>query len=73
MQSKFEQKNGTITVFKNKDKEEGDNRPDYTGPAKTEEGVELQVALWITESKNGLIYLSGKLQKPYKSEDSVPF
>ena len=73
MQNKFEQKPGTISLFK-VDKEGNENRPDWSGPMKTEDGTELQVALWISESQKGLSYLSGKVQKPYeKSEDSVPF
>lgn len=73
MQSKYEQKPGTISLFK-VDKDGNESRPDWSGPMKTEDGTELQVALWISESQKGLKYLSGKVQKPYeKSEDSVPF
>jgi len=70
---KYEQKPGTIAVFKN---DKGDNvkRPDYTGNMKTPDGTELQVSLWISESKSGLTYLNGRVQEPYGQEpDAVPF
>ena len=73
MQTKYEQKPGTIAVFK-ADKEGNDKRPDWTGNMKTPDGTELQVSLWISESQKGLTYLNGQVQAPYgKEPDAVPF
>ena len=48
----MEQKNNTGAIFKNNYKKT-DSQPDYKGKAVID-GVEKEVALWLTESKNGV-------------------
>lgn len=50
-----------FVLFK-QDKGDNPNRPDYTGNVNVE-GKEYRLAAWIRESKNGLKYLSGTVDK----------
>ncbi len=68
---KYVQKAGTISVFKG-DKEGNDKRPDWSGNLKTPDGKDFQVALWISESQKGTIYLSGKVNEPYNPNGDAP-
>ncbi len=56
-------KPGDISVFKNQNKQPGDNRPDYDGKGLDLNGNEIRIALWIKEGKNGK-FMSGKLEVP---------
>lgn len=40
------------TLWKNKDKQDGDNRPDYTGKINID-GNEKRLAAWIKQGQNG--------------------
>ena len=59
----YELEEGNISVFVN-DKGDNPKRPDYTGKCMVD-GQELQISLWKSTSKNGLDYLSGKINPPY--------
>ena len=65
-------------LFPNKYKENGDNRPDYTGTVDVE-GKEYRLAAWERTSKNDNTYLSVVLSEPQQREasstssESVPF
>ncbi len=59
----YELEEGNISVFVN-DKGDNPKRPDYTGKCMVD-GQELQISLWNSTSKNGLNYLSGKINPPY--------
>ena len=59
----YELEEGNISVFVN-DKGDNPKRPDYTGKCMVD-GQELQISLWKSISKNGLDYLSGKINPPY--------
>jgi uncharacterized protein (DUF736 family) len=78
---KFEQKDGTGSLFKN-EKKQSPKQPDYTGSAKIR-GKDTQIAAWVKESKNGKKYFSFIFSDPYvkggqssqssDNEESVPF
>jgi uncharacterized protein (DUF736 family) len=68
--SKYEQKNGDVAIFKNSDK--SGQQPDYRGNLTTPSGEKLEIALWISESEKGTKYFSGKVQEPYKKEETQP-
>jgi uncharacterized protein (DUF736 family) len=55
--------NGTLNLSKNKRSE---NAPDMFGTASTKDGVEMDMACWFKEDKNGNKYLSCNMQEPYK-------
>lgn len=50
-----------FVLFK-QDKGDNPSRPDYTGNINVE-GKEYRLAAWIRESKNGVKYLSGTVDK----------
>jgi len=50
-----------FTLFK-QDKGDNPSRPDYTGTINVE-GRDFKLAAWIRESKHGLKYLSGNVDK----------
>ena len=56
---------GKGAAFKNRDKQEGDSKPDYSGPAfEIELGgnkYNVAVAIWDTTSKKGTNYYSVQL------------
>jgi hypothetical protein len=58
----YENKPGQIFLWSNRDKVEGDNRPDFKGDGTLElkDGTtaEIEIAAWQRESKNGNPYLS---------------
>ena len=64
----YEQEEGKVSVFVN-DKGDNPKRPDYTGKCMVD-GQELQISLWKSTSKNGLEYLSGRINPPYNGEGS---
>jgi len=64
----YELEEGNISVFVN-DKGDNPKRPDYTGKCMVD-GQELQISLWKSTSKNGLDYLSGKINPPYNGGGS---
>tara|TARA_R100000995_G_scaffold68059_1_gene36717 strand:+ start:172 stop:384 length:213 start_codon:yes stop_codon:yes gene_type:complete len=67
----YQVKDQTFKLWKNKYKEEGDKKPDYTGNGLFS-GKTKDVALWINKDKNGNRYLSGTLKDQKKKDDS-PF
>jgi len=56
-------------LFKNKNKEPGDNRPDYSGNINVD-GVEKQIAAWIKEAKSGTTFFSISVSEPYNKESA---
>lgn len=50
----------TVVAWPNKDKTEGDNRPDFTGKVNVD-GVERRIAFWVQEREDDESYLSGKV------------
>lgn len=64
----FELKDNSMSLLKNGFKEEGDNKPDYTGSAKVD-GVDMKASLWVNKTKDGKTQLRGNFQK----KDDAPF
>jgi len=73
----------TGRLFKNDKKTPENKQPDYRGDLNID-GVEKQIAAWLTTSKSGTKYMSLKLSEPYvpdapKTEakdipvDDIPF
>jgi len=59
----METKNNTGAIFKN-DKKTAENQPDYKGKVNVN-GKDMEVALWLKESKAGTKYFSTTFQEPY--------
>ena len=70
----YEPKNGDITIFRNEDKAEGSNQPDYTGKyTDLVTGEQRRVALWIKEAQStGKKFFSGKISVPQKRQGEAP-
>jgi hypothetical protein len=62
----YEQKPNTGAIFKN-DKKGNEKAPDYKGSINVE-GEDLDIALWLTESKKGEKFFSVKIQEKRKPE-----
>jgi len=59
----METKNNTGAIFKN-DKKTAENQPDYKGKVNVN-GADMEVALWLKESKTGTKYFGATFQEPY--------
>jgi len=59
-----------VALFKNKDKQEGSNQPDYTGPGEKPDGSKIRAAAWLKTDKNGQTFLSVNVQE--QSQQSAP-
>lgn len=60
--------NGTLNLAKNKRSE---NAPDMFGTASTKDGVEMDLACWFKQDKNGKKYMSCSMQEPYKKGETA--
>jgi len=77
----METKINTGAIFKN-DKKTSETHPDYKGKVNVN-GKDMEVALWLKESKSGLKYFSATFQEPYvkpeaaivtdEQDDDLPF
>lgn len=56
-------------LFRNKDKTEGDRKPDYTGMLDVE-GHKYRIAAWLKTSKAGLPFLSLNLTEATEQKKS---
>lgn len=83
MQTKFEAKPGTFSLFKNQEKKT-DSHPDYRGDGKDIEGNPIWVSAWLKEGKSGKFMSCSFKLKDEQSKaqpekfidddlDSVPF
>lgn len=59
----METKNNTGAIFKN-DKKTSENQPDYKGKVNVN-GADMEVALWVKESKTCAKYFSASFSEPY--------
>lgn len=57
-------KNNSGAIFKNS-KKTNEKQPDYQGTVNVN-GKEMQISLWLKESKNGNKYFSVAFQEPFK-------
>ena len=71
----METKNNSGAIFKN-DKKTAETHPDYKGKVNVN-GADMEVALWLKESKAGMKYFSASFSEPYikpvLSAPAVPF
>ncbi|HCT53322.1 MAG TPA: hypothetical protein DF712_12790 [Balneola sp.] len=67
----YKPKDSTFKLWKNKYKEDGDKKPDYTGNGMVN-GEKKDFSLWINQDDKGNRYLSGTFKEPYKKDQS-PF
>ena len=77
----METKNNSGAIFKN-NKKTAETHPDYKGKVNVN-GKDMEVALWLKESKSGLKYFSATFQEPYvkpeaavvtdEQDDDLPF
>ena len=66
----YEPKDNTAALFREEEKK-NENGPDYTGNGLIN-GVEMRLAGWVNESKNGKKYLSIKFEEPRAKEAQAP-
>ena len=61
---------GSGMLFKNRNKKEGDNRPEYVGEVEIPAGMQgrKEISLWKKTSKAGKPYLSISVSDPWKPE-----
>lgn len=67
--SKFEQRNNSGALFKNKNKK-SDDHPSYTGNCIVN-GKEMQIAAWVKEGKAGKFF-SIAFSEPYEKREEAP-
>ena len=68
-----ENKPNTGALFKNKDKVEGDSKPNYSGPFVNERGDEARIAVWLRTSKAGQPYMYAQVSEKYEpQQQQVP-
>ena len=65
---------GSGMLFKNKNKKEGDKRPEYVGEIEIPAGMEgrKEISLWKRTSKAGKTYLSVSVSDPWKPKAAAP-
>ena len=59
----METKNNSGAIFKN-DKKTAETHPDYKGKVNVN-GKDMEIALWLKESKAGMKYFSASFSEPY--------
>jgi len=69
--AEYKMKEANFKLWKNKYKEDGDKKPDYTGNGMVN-GEKKDFSLWINQNDDGQKYLSGQFKEPYKKDES-PF
>ena len=62
-QNKAENEPNSGALFKNKYKEEGDSKPDWSGPWVNERGDEMRIGFWFRTSKAGNPYIYAKVDE----------
>lgn len=67
----YEHKPGTGSIFKNKDKTPGDQRPDYKGYGLDESGAPIEIALWVKDGASGKFF-SAKIERKREQQSSGP-
>ena len=76
----MENKTNTGAIFKN-DKKTNEKQPDYRGKVNVN-GKEMEVALWVKDTKTGEKFFSASFSEPYvaptqsqpvQTDDDLPF
>lgn len=74
MSDKYEHNDGKGTLFKNANKQPGDNKPNYKGDFKTPSGELLSISGWVATDKstgqirkdrNGNAFINLSIELPY--------
>ena len=68
-EKKYVHKASSGSLFKNQYKEK-DSQPDYKGGCCTPDGVQWELAGWVSTTQSGDKYISIKVQTPYVKEES---
>tara|TARA_Y100001938_G_C8030574_1_gene400406 strand:+ start:247 stop:546 length:300 start_codon:yes stop_codon:yes gene_type:complete len=75
MSDKYEHNNGKGTLFKNSNKQQGDNKPEYKGDFKTPSGELLTISGWVATDRNtgemrkdrhGNAFINLSIELPYE-------
>ena len=64
----YQMKEGDVSIFKNEQATE--KQPQYKGSCFVK-GEEMEIALWVRESKTGKKYFSGQIKEKYKKEEGL--
>jgi uncharacterized protein (DUF736 family) len=64
----METKNNSGAIFKNNFKK-AETHPDYKGDVKVN-GKEMEIALWVKQSKDGKNYFSASFSEPYVKQET---
>lgn len=70
--SKFVPQPGSFTLFRNRHKEPGDKKPDYTGNGAGLDGQPLKISGWIKDGKNGEKFMSVSISVPQQQQAPPP-
>jgi hypothetical protein len=70
--SEYQPKPGTFTLFKNKHKQEGDNKPDYTGNGAGLDGQRLNIAAWVKRAEGKPAFMSLAISVPQEQQQAKP-
>jgi len=62
-------KPNTGALYKNKYKEQGDTKPEWSGPFTNERGDEMRVAVWLRTSKAGQPYMYVKVSEKREQQE----
>jgi len=63
----METKNNSGAIFKNTNKK-AETHPDYKGKVNVN-GKEMEIALWVKQSKDGKSYFSASFSEPYVKQE----
>jgi len=64
----METKNNSGAIFKNTNKK-AETHPDYKGKVKVN-NKEMEIALWVKQSKDGITYFSASFNEPYVKQEA---
>jgi len=59
-------------LYKNKYKEQGDKKPDWSGPWVNERGDDMRIGIWFRTSKAGQPYMYVQVDEKTQSEKQQP-
>lgn len=68
----YEHKAGSFSLFKNKHKEDGDQRPDYRGDGMDLDGNLIEVAAWIKTPASGGKFMSCSIKRKDETKAQKP-
>jgi uncharacterized protein (DUF736 family) len=72
MSEPYKARPGSFTLFPNRWKKEGDNKPDFTGNGADLHGTPLNIAAWWKVGGSGIRFLSVAITTPQQKVDPPP-